>query len=304
MLDYKGIEALYTVQKFQNFELAAQKLCITQSAISQRIKHLEDYYGEPLLIRTLPYRPTKLGNQLIGHFKKISLLEEEFEQELGTIKSSPSISIAINRDSLETWFLDLLDQEKEVFNSVTLEIIADDQELTIDYLRNGTVSACLSTSDKEILGGQAVFLGTMPYLLVASPSFVKNYFSSKNPIKCFQNAPAIKFDQKDYLHERYLEKFFGINGSTLKYHVVPSVKGFKKFALLGYGYGLIPKIDILQELKTKQLMQIYPDKIWEIPLYWHYWTVQSKVYQKFNQDLIRLAKTKLQNDSELTQKKN
>ena len=68
---------------------------------------------------------------------------------------------------------------------------------------------------------------------------------------------------------------------------------FRKFALLGYGYALIPKIDILDELKTKQLVQIYPDKTWEIPLYWHYWTVQSKLYQKFNADMIRLAKTKL-----------
>lgn len=95
---------------------------------------------------------------------------------------------------------------------------------------------------------------------MASPTFVEKYFSFENPIECLQNAPAIKFDKNDYLHERYLEKFFGINGSELKYNVIPSVKGFKKFALLGYGYALIPKIDILDELKTKQLVQIYPDK--------------------------------------------
>ncbi len=112
MLDYRGIEALYMVQKFQNFELAAKKLFITQSAVSQRIKGLEDYYGEPVLIRTLPYRPTKLGRQLIGHFKKICLLEEELEQELGTLRMNPPISIALNRDSLETWFLDLIEEKK------------------------------------------------------------------------------------------------------------------------------------------------------------------------------------------------
>lgn len=295
MLDYRGIEALYTVQELQNFELAAKKLFITQSAVSQRIKGLEDYYGEPVLIRTLPYRPTKLGRQLISHFKKICLLENELSQELGEIKVQPHISIALNRDSLETWFLDLMEREKETFSDIILEIIADDQELTLNYLKNGTVSACLSTSDKEILGGKASFVGDMQYILVASPTFIKKYFSSENPIECLQNAPAIKFDKNDYLHERYLEKFFGINGSELKYNVIPSVRGFRKFALLGYGYALIPKIDILDELKTKQLVQIYPDKTWEIPLYWHYWTVQSKLYQKFNTDMIRLAKTTLHN---------
>ena len=298
MLDYRGIEALYTVQEFQSFESAAKKLFITQSAVSQRIKGLEDYYGEPVLIRTLPYRPTKLGRQLISHFKKICLLEEELAQELGAIKNHPHISIALNRDSLETWFLELIESEKEVFGDIILEIIADDQELTLNYLKNGTVSACLSTSEKEILGGKASFLGNMQYILVASPTFVKRYFSSKNPIECLKNAPAIKFDKNDYLHERYLEKFFGINGSELKYNVIPSVKGFKKFTLLGHGYALIPKIDILHELKTKQLIQIHPDKTWEIPLYWHYWAVQSNLYQKFNTDMIHLAKTKLGNDQD------
>ncbi len=295
MLDYRGIEALYTVQEFQNFELAAKKLFITQSAVSQRIKGLEDYYGEPVLIRTLPYRPTKLGRQLISHFKKICLLENELSQELGEIKIQPHISVALNRDSLETWFLDLMEREKEEFSDIILEIIADDQEFTLNYLKNGTVSACLSTSEKEILGGQASFVGGMQYVLVASPTFVKKYFFSENPIECLQNAPAIKFDKNDYLHERYLEKFFGINGSELKYNMIPSVRGFRKFALLGHGYALIPKIDILDELKTKQLVQIYPDKTWEIPLYWHYWTVQSKLYQKFNTNMIRLAKTMLHN---------
>lgn len=119
-------EALYTVQELQNFELAAKKLLITQSAVSQRIKGLEDYYGEPVLIRMLPYRPTKLGRQLIGHFKKICLLENELSQELGEIKVQPHISIALNRDSLETWFLDLMEREKEAFSDIILEIIADD----------------------------------------------------------------------------------------------------------------------------------------------------------------------------------
>jgi LysR family transcriptional regulator (chromosome initiation inhibitor) len=291
MLDYKGIEALYTVQELQSFEAAAKKLHITQSAVSQRIKGLESFYGEPVLIRTLPYRPTRLGKQLIGHFKRICLLEEDLEKQLGASTETRHISIALNRDSLETWFLDLID-EKLIFSNMTLEIIADDQELTLNYLKNGLVSACLSTSEKEILGGSVHFLGNMEYVLTASPAFVKEYFS-KGIKQGLKNAPAIKFDQNDKLHERYLEKFFGLNGEELNYHTVPSVRGFKKFAMLGYGYGLIPRIDIHEELKKGTLVQLYPDKVWKISLYWHYWAVQSKFYQKFNTEIIKQIKSKL-----------
>lgn len=287
MLDYKGIEALYTVQELQSFEAAAKKLHITQSAVSQRIKGLEMQYGEPVLIRTQPYRPTRLGKKLIGHFKRICLLEEELESLFKKEAARPHLAIALNRDSLETWFLDLM--EDPVFANIRLEIIADDQELTLNYLKNGLVSACLSTSEKEIVGGLVEFVGNMEYVLAASPELAKKHFSKEGG---FLTAPAVKFDESDKMHQRYLEKFFGFK-EEVNFHVIPSVRGFKKWVLLGYGYGLIPIIDIGAELKSKQLVDLFPSKRWTIPLYWHYFAIQSKLYQKFNTDMIRLIRQKL-----------
>jgi LysR family transcriptional regulator (chromosome initiation inhibitor) len=87
------------------------------------------------------------------------------------------------------------------------------------------------------------------------------------------------------------------NGDNAIPHIVIairlSIQGFKKFAMLGYGYGLIPRIDIHEELKKGTLVQLYPDKVWKIPLYWHYWAVQSKFYQKFNAEIIKNIKSKL-----------
>jgi len=290
MLDYKGLEALYTVQELQSFEEAAKKLHITQSAISQRIKNLEILYGQPLLNRTLPYRATSLGQQLIGHFTRICLLESELEKQLSAV-NKPSIAIALNRDSLETWFMDVI-KKTDIFNQIALKVIADDQEKTLEYLKTGQVSACLSTSEKEIMGGKVQFLGDMEYVLAGSPEFVNQHFMKANPKECLAKAVALKFDHHDTLHERYMEKFFGLNGKELNYHILPSVLGFKQFVLLGYGYGLIPKIDIVNELKKKQLVKVY-DKTWKIPLYWHYWEVESSLYRKFNEEMIQHAKHRL-----------
>lgn len=291
MLDYRGIEALYTVQELQSFEAAAKKLHITQSAVSQRIKSLETHYGQPVLARTLPYRPTKLGKQLISHFKQICLLEEDLERQVKESERTPQISIALNRDSLETWFLDVI-EESGPFKHIALQIIADDQELTLDYLKNGLVSACVSTAEKEIVGGKVHFLGDMEYLLVASPTFAKEHFPKGINKESLSKAPAIKFDKNDKLHERYLEKFFSFDGKELNYQIVPSVAGFKKFALLGCGYGLLPILDIAQELKSKQLIQLH-NKTWKIPLYWHSWSVESKFYREFNAHIIQRATKKL-----------
>ena len=167
--------------------------------------------------------------------------------------------------------------------SVLLEIIADDQERTLTYLQNGLVAACASTVAKASPGYKADFLGYLDYVLVASPQFKKKYFSSeKSAKKNLLQAPAIIFDIKDNLHAKYLKHFFHMDDDMTTYHVVPSVEGFRQFVLNGYAYALIPYIDIIDDIKHKKLINLYPDKIWKMPVYWHSWEVESRIYKQFN----------------------
>jgi len=287
MLDYDAIATLAAIIETQGFQEAAQKLFITQSAVSQRIKSLESQYGEPVLVRTLPYRPTRLGLKLLGHFKKVSLLEQDFHASADV---SQHISIAISRDSLETWFKQVIDQLKSL-PSVTLEIIADDQEKTLAYLQNGIVAACASTSEKSPAGCKSDFLGYFDYILVASPAFAHKYFSNEKHIKKnLIQAPSIMFDQNDCLHEKYLQHFFHLDDQEITYNVIPSVAGFRQFALLGYAYALIPYIDIIHEIKQKKLINLFPNKVWKMPVYWHSWNVESKIYKQFNHLVAKTAR--------------
>lgn len=172
-----------------------------------------------------------------------------------------------------------------------MEIIADDQEITHEYLRKGLVSACATTSSRMIIGCKAEFIGYFDYVLVASPEFKKKYFQNKNKIQDnLLTAPTIIFDNKDDLHSRYLKHFFNITDPITNFHVVSSVQGFCQFVLNGYAYALIPKLDITNELKQKKLINLFPDKIWEMPLYWHTWEVETKAYKEFNHQVIKIAK--------------
>lgn len=293
MLDYSAIAALAAVVETQSFQAAAQKLFVTQSAVSQRIKSLENFYGEPVLIRTLPLKPTQLGLILLGAHKRISLVEESVQEILQSQSYSPIISIAISRDSLETWFIAIMDQLKKI-QPIQLEIIADDQDFTLNYLQNGLVSACASTVAKNLSGCKSEFIGYFDYVMVASPQFKKKYFNNKkNTTTNLLNAPAVIFDHKDKLHANYLKHFFNLSDATIRYHVIPSVAGFRHFALNGYAYALIPEIDIKKELKQEKLMNLFPDKIWQMPLYWHSWSVETKGYQSFNELVLKVARDSL-----------
>lgn len=293
MLDYRAIAALHAVVEGKSFEVAARKLFVTQSAVSQRIQSLENYFGKPLLIRAQPYRPTELGKLLLGHYKQLIFLEENLQSQVTSEIQSLTISIAISRDSLETWFVEVIEQ-LGTLSSLKLEIIADDQETTLDYLRKGLVSACASTVAKSINGGHSQFIGYFDYILVASPMFVKTYFNkNKNKIDSLIQAPSMIFDSKDYLHTRYLEKFFKITNAQLNHHVVPSIAGFKQFVMKGYAYALIPEIDIKTELKQKKLINLFPDKVLQMPIYWHSWSIENNNFKRFNALVAKVASQSL-----------
>ncbi|STX27574.1 LysR family transcriptional regulator [Legionella beliardensis] len=288
-IDYRALYALDAVIQNQSFALAAKQLFVTQPAVSQRIKQLENYVGQPLLIRTLPYAATPLGEKLLSLLRRTRLIEEHFLQELE--HDVPSrLSIALNRDSLETWFIKALSKltSLEVSN---IDIITDDQELTIDYFRKGAVSACITSYAKPLPGCECQLLGNMDYLLVASPEFIERYFEKHLSLKeNMMAAPILLFDSRDRLHEYYFQYFFGSSFYPKRYHMVPSVGGFKQFALQGYGFGLIPRLDIHDELKQGALIEINQGKRWLMPLYWHYWQLPARQYQQFIQQVASEAK--------------
>ncbi|PRC57400.1 ArgP/LysG family DNA-binding transcriptional regulator, partial [Mycobacterium sp. ITM-2017-0098] len=80
----------------------------TPSAISQRIKALEQRVGQVLVLREKPCVPTAAGVPLLRLASQPSLLESEALAELrGGSTDSPRIALAVNADSMATWFTDV-----------------------------------------------------------------------------------------------------------------------------------------------------------------------------------------------------
>ncbi len=80
MLDYAGLEALAAVLREGSFDRAARKLHVTPSAISQRIKLLEERVGQVLVMRGTPCTGTEAGRRLCLHVEQVALLENELRR--------------------------------------------------------------------------------------------------------------------------------------------------------------------------------------------------------------------------------
>src|SRR5690554_4549495 len=94
-----------------SLEGAARVLHITPSAVSQRIKSLEERLGRVLLVRSKPVRPTESGTAIVRFARQLALLEHDALSAVGAgddATQPTSIGIAVNADSLATWFLPAL----------------------------------------------------------------------------------------------------------------------------------------------------------------------------------------------------
>ncbi|MFY8016875.1 MAG: LysR family transcriptional regulator, partial [Inhella sp.] len=79
-LDYAQLAALASVVSEGSFEAAARALHITPSALSQRIRQLEQRLGGVLVLRGKPCSITPLGEPLLRHAQQVALLEQGITQ--------------------------------------------------------------------------------------------------------------------------------------------------------------------------------------------------------------------------------
>ena len=142
-LDYAQLQALAVILHTGSFEAAALELGVTQSAVSQRLKSLEDRVGTLLVHRGQPCTGTNTGRRLAAHMTNVGLLEQDLSRDLGALvpgQGTP-VRIAVNADSLATWFLPALAK----VDGMLFDLVVDDQEYSADWLRRGEVTAAITS---------------------------------------------------------------------------------------------------------------------------------------------------------------
>ncbi|MEO0916807.1 MAG: LysR family transcriptional regulator ArgP [Pseudomonadota bacterium] len=269
--DYDSLVVLAAVVRTGSFDAAAKSLNVTQSAVSQRIKQLEERVGSILIQRGRPCVATEDGMLLCQHHEQIELLRHELSQQLATTgggrrTAGVKVRIAVNSDSLATWFPSVVKRAADTLG-LWLEVIPDDQEFTEERLRSGDALAVVTTSDASVAGCTAIPIGRMDYLAIASPSFVEKYFREGVSVRTLSSAPAIRFDRKDGLPGQWMEQVAG-EPVTVPHHDIPSYEGHLICAQQGIGWAMMPSLTVGGLVEAGSLVELVPGEVIEMPLYW------------------------------------
>jgi LysR family transcriptional regulator, chromosome initiation inhibitor len=295
MLDYASLSALACVVREGSFERAAKALHVTPSAVSQRIRLLEERIGCALVVRGQPCQATDTGRRLCQHVDRVRLLEHELHGEVPSIDQDGefrvALPIAVNADSLATWFAPAV----AVFAAaapVLMDVAVDDEDYTSEWLRSGKVLAAVTGSARPVTGCNSRPLGLMRYVAAASPDFVARYFYKGVNANTLAEAPSLVFNVKDELQARWVKRQCRRH-VELPRHTLPSPQAFVAAGVAGMGWGLHPLSLVSHHLADGSLVELVPNTPMDVPLYWQQARAASSLLDGLTREVVAAAKSAL-----------
>jgi LysR family transcriptional regulator (chromosome initiation inhibitor) len=264
------LDTLVAIVEGGSFEAAADRLHVTPSAVSQRIRALEASAGQVLVIRGTPCRATPHGERLVQLGRQTRLLYDEARQALGTI-GSVELPVVVNADSLGTWFREVL-AEASQWPGTALHLNVEDEAHSQELLRRGDVLAAVTSDPATVQGCTAEPLGVMRYVPTAAPKFADRWRGDGGKLD-WAAMPVMVFNDKDRLQHDQLRRC-GVSELPPVVHRIPATSDFYAAIGLGLGWGMTPELQARSGLVTGALTRLSDDVV-DVPLYWQRWRLDS-----------------------------
>ncbi|MBT2472166.1 LysR family transcriptional regulator ArgP [Streptomyces sp. ISL-66] len=286
------VRTLLAVIDGGTFDAAAAALHVTPSAVSQRVKALEQRTGRVLLVRTKPVRATESGEVVVRFARQLVRLERDARAELGLAPGPGApvrLAIAVNADSLATWFLPALTRVPQD-PPVCFELHREDEGHATALLRDGRVMAAVTSQSEAVAGCTVRRLGLARYLPVASPEFAARYLTGMVEHD-LRTAPVVVFDRRDLIQDRFVRMATGNEGARASEvrHYVPTSEGFCDAAVAGLGWAMVPQAQAGPLVEAGRLVEIMPGRKLDVPLYWQQWKLDSPALSRVAAVIVEAA---------------
>ncbi|UOR01722.1 LysR family transcriptional regulator ArgP [Leucobacter allii] len=270
-----------------SFEGAARRLHITPSAVSQRVRAMEQRTGSVLLQRSRPVAVTAAGATVLRAARQIERIAADTALELGLGPAGGElIPIVVNADSLATWFVPALARATRETGAY-FEVHRADETISTDSLRSGTAMAALTATAEAVPGCTSTRVCVDRYHAVASPAFIAEHFPDGVSAAAIARAPLVEFDRHDVFQQRFLRRVTRASIDPPR-HYIPSSAEFADAIARGMGWGMVPELQCAAGLADGSLRTL-GDRPILLPLYWQRWKLDSPVLDRLSRVIAEEA---------------
>ena len=289
-MNLRFVEAFYWVASLKSISRAAEKLFLTQSAMSSRISTLEEELGVLLLDRRdKQFKLTVAGARFLVYAQKLLELQREVKAEMGSgATMAMSMRIGAIESVLHSWLIPWLEKLRADHPGLELELTVETTPILIDQMQRGTLDLVFAVMPVSADGVRTHALPTMDMAFVGNPDVHKkrNY---KFPE--LAGMELLTFQKGSQPHVTLLDLFRLHRMEPKKMHAISSISAMVQLVQGGFGVALLPRAAFERLTGFARLKRLICDaKLPSLPIHASYRTDPgSKAVETVVQSAIAFA---------------
>ena len=260
-----ALKAFEAVSRLGSVSQAAEELCVSQGAVSQQLRNLEDHLDRELFIRTPNSFKLSEEGETYAAVVQRSLGEIAFaSREVARTKTRRGLTISAGPSFAQKWLLPNLGGFYESFPDVPVVI---DKNLKLVTFKNDGIDAAIRFSDGEdgFDDTDSVLLFHPQIFAVASPSYIADHGMLKSlaePGKHHLIDGHYSSKEGGALHTKWQDVVSGNQiDPAVQHETFPDHEQVLNAAVQGRGIALLPDNLVKEEIASGKIEYANPEPI-------------------------------------------
>ena len=239
-MNLRFVEAFYWVATLKSVSRAAEKLFITQSAMSARVAALEDELGALLLDRRdKTFRLTVAGSRFLVHAQKLLELQRTAKAEVGSdLAPEMTVRLGAIESVLHSWLIPWVEALRQQYPSLELELTVETTPVLIDQMRRGVLDIAFAALPTSGDGIRTSTFPTMDMCFVGNKTIHAKRKYSLEEIAAFD---ILTFQRGSQPHVGLLDLFRAKRIQPRKVHTISSISAMLQLVQGGFGVATLPR---------------------------------------------------------------
>ena len=256
-MNTRFLESFIMVVQLGSFRAAAERLHITQAAISNRIASLEEEIGARVFVRDArDLRLTPVGLRLIGFGERMLELQD-YIMRLGSTDQAilGNVRIGAIDTVVHTWLVGFVEHLQSSHPGIEVQLSSESTERLHKSLRDGEVDIALQTN--QLVGDGIVSTACLPMAMgwIGRPETP----APASDMHTLLSQPVVTMSRgsQPYLVLRDVYRRVGLPMG--KVHCVNSIAAIVRLVKCGFGNALVPLPPVRDEIERGELRLITTD---------------------------------------------
>ena len=241
-MNQRFVEAFYWVATLKSMTRAAEKLFMTQSAISSRISALEEELGILLIDRRdrQQFALTNAGMRFLSYAERLMTLHRQLRDELGTEQEGVHLlRVGAIESVLHTWLIPMLQHLRSVHPNLQLELTVEITPVLVEAVKRGTLDLVFAAQSISAPDIRSRPLPTMEMVFVGAKALARRRPWTLAEIVSHE---MMTFQRGSQPHLALMEQLRASGLEPPRLHAVSSIPAMVHLIESGFGIATLPAI--------------------------------------------------------------